>query len=75
MREPYQMDWFDLEENEHLPVTTTPPIRSSRIYVCPKCGEYVGMYSKEGKDKGWHDIKEECRNGHRMNWSKYGINR
>lgn len=75
MREPYQMDWLDLEEKEYLPVTTTPPIRSSKIYVCPKCGEYVGMYSKEGKDKGWHDIKEECRNGHRMNWSKYGINR
>lgn len=68
MREPYQMDLFDLEEKQYRPVTTTPPIMTTRIYYCPKCGDLVGSYSKEGKDKGWHDVKEECRNEHKMNW-------
>lgn len=68
MRKPYQMDLFDLEEKQYRPVTTTPPIMTARIYCCPKCGDFVGIYSNEGKDKGWHDVKEECRNGHRMSW-------
>lgn len=68
MREPYQMDIFDLEEKEYRPITTTPLIRNEAFYYCPKCQDWVGMYSKEGRDKGWHYVKDECRNGHKLNW-------
>ena len=68
MKKPYQMDLFDLEQKEYRPVTTTPPIRTYKIYQCPKCGEIVGHYEKEGKDKGWHYTKDGCRNGHKINW-------
>lgn len=68
MREPYQMDLFDLEDRALQPVTHSPFYAVGIVYCCPKCQDYVGMYSKEGKDKGWHDVKDVCRNGHRMNW-------
>lgn len=68
MREPYQMDLFDLEEKEYQPVTNTPIFMTGVFYYCPKCGDLVGHYTKEGKDKGWHFVKDICRNGHKMNW-------
>lgn len=68
MREPYQIDLFDLDDRPWQPVPSGNPFQVARFYRCPKCGETVGMYMREGKDKGWHDVKDECRNGHKMNW-------
>ena len=68
MREPYQMDLFDLDDKAYQPIARSNPFMVARMYVCPKCNDYVGMYMKQGKDKGWHDVKGECRNGHKMNW-------
>lgn len=68
MREPYQMDLLDLEDRAYQPVPSGNPLASATMYYCPKCRDFVGMYSKEGKDKGWHYVKEECSNGHRLNW-------
>lgn len=64
----YQMDLFDLEDRALQPVNISNPFQIAETYVCPKCRDFVGMYSKQGKDKGWHFVKDECRNGHRMNW-------
>ena len=68
MREPYQMDLFDLEDKAYQPSPSGNPYASAIVYYCPKCKDMVGMYSKEGKDKGWHQVKQTCRNGHKLNW-------
>lgn len=68
MREPYQMDLFDLDDKAYQPVTNSNPFMSAKVYYCPKCRDFVGFYSKEGKDKGWHNVKDVCQNGHKLNW-------
>lgn len=68
MREPYQMDIFDLDDAAYQPVPSRNPLASAISYYCPKCRDFVGMYSKEGKDKGWHYVRDICGNGHRLNW-------
>lgn len=68
MREPYQMDLFDLEPTTYRPkAQKINPNAIGTMYVCPKCGEMVA-YHVDGD--GWVDdlLKEECRNGHRLDW-------
>lgn len=68
MNTPYQMDLFDLEEKTYQPVASGNPYAAAIIYYCPKCKAFVGQYSKEGKDKGWHFVRDVCKNGHKLNW-------
>ena len=66
LKEPYQMDLFDLEDKSYQPVFwKVDPRAISTTYFCPKCRDYVGSYIQ---DDGWAMKKDECRNGHRMNW-------
>lgn len=66
MREPYQMDLFDLEDKQYQPVAfKLNPFAISTMYRCPKCGAVVGHYVD--KD-GWTYKHDECTHGHKLNW-------
>ena len=62
------MDLFDLEEKTYKPkAEKINPAAIGTMYLCPKCGTMVA-YHVDGD--GWVDsvFKEECRNGHRLDW-------
>lgn len=66
MKEPYQMDLFDLDDRAYQPRPfKINPFAISTMYKCPKCGEIVGHYIER---EGWTTKRDECRNGHRLNW-------
>ncbi len=66
MNEPYQMDLFDLDDKTYQPIRyKVNPFSISTLYLCPKCREHVGAYVD---GDGWIIKKDECKNGHKMNW-------
>ena len=65
MIEPYQMDLFDLDERSYVPKRIGfEHYQGGCRYHCPKCGMVVGLLN-EGV---WQSKREQCRNGHKMNW-------
>lgn len=42
----------------------------SWAYVCPICRAYVGLYRDDHlEDDGMLYKRDECKNGHRMDWN------
>lgn len=68
--EPYQMDLFDLDDKEYQPIPwQSNPFSISTLYLCPKCKEWVGVYTDEA---GWQRQKDQCPNGHKIRWDTIG---
>lgn len=69
----YQMDLFDLEDVTLRPKANPGTYQELMTFTCPKCGCWVGIYWTD--DRVWEHQKEECPNGHKMDWGYENLRR
>lgn len=66
----WQMTWDELEAESFKPNNGKLNWRNGIMdWFCPICGEVVGIESDGSvHDKGFMFKRDECRNGHRIDW-------
>lgn len=67
----WQMTFDELDREAFQPVRKLSH-PGTYHFVCPVCGEYVGLYKNREYDPvtyGLIHVRETCKNGHAMDWS------
>ena len=71
MTEYYQMILDEFISDTHKPIREVAP-GGMWVYSCPICGGWVGCHKgdrKDDEDIGWYSKRDECKYGHKVDWS------
>lgn len=67
----YQMTMAEMFDESFKPIRLHETIKGRTSFNCPICGWLVGIYSDGSvhKEIGWMYKREQCKNGHAVDWS------